>query len=129
VCGSVALLAVPFAVGAQQAEKVYRIGYLGGQSESVAEPLLAAFRQGMRKLGYVEGRNLTIVSRFGKGQFDRFASLAEELVRLNPDALFVATVVGVRSAKAATATIPIVFVQVGDPVGVGLVPNLGATRR
>ena len=117
-------LAAPLAGEAQQAEKVYRVGYLGGQSESVDDPFLAAFRHGMHRLGYVEGRNLVLVARFANGQFDRFPSLAQELVRLNPDALLVATVVGIRAAKAATATIPIVFVQVGDPVGVGLVPNL-----
>jgi putative ABC transport system substrate-binding protein len=109
---------------AQQAEKVYRIGYLGGQSESVDEPFLAAFRQGMQRLGYADGRNLVLVTRFAKGQFDRFPPLAHELVRLNPDVLFVGTVVGTRAAKAATATVPIVFVQVGDPVGVGLITSL-----
>ena len=76
------LLAAPLAAEAQQAEKVYRIGYLGGQSESIDEPFLAAFRQGMQQLGYAEGRNLVFVPRFAKGQFDRFPSLAHELVRL-----------------------------------------------
>jgi putative ABC transport system substrate-binding protein len=118
------LLAAPLVAEAQQAEKVYRIGYLGGQSESVDEPFLAAFRQGMQRLGYADGRNLVLVTRFAKGQFDRFPPLAHELVRLNPDVLFVGTVVGTRAAKAATATVPIVFVQVGDPVGVGLITSL-----
>ena len=117
-------LGMSAAATAQQGEKVYRVGYLGGQSESVDGPFLDAFRHGMQRLGYVEGRNLVIVARFASGQFDRFPALAHELVGLNPDALFVATVVGSRAAKAATITIPIIFVQVGDPVGVGLVPNL-----
>lgn len=119
-----ALLVAPLVGEAQRAENVYRVGYLGGQSESAAVPFLAAFRQGMHKLGYVEGQNLMLVARFAEGKFDRFPSLARELVHLNSDVLFVATSVGTRAAKAATATIPIVFVEVGDPVGVGLVPNL-----
>jgi ABC-type uncharacterized transport system substrate-binding protein len=118
------LLAAPLAAEAQGAERVYRVGYLGTQSESDVVPFLAAFRQGMHKLGYVEGRNLTLVVRLAQGKFDRFPSLAQELVRLNPDVLFVATIVGTRAAKAATATIPIVFVQVADPVGAGLVSTL-----
>ena len=119
-----ALLVAPLGGEAQRAGSVYRLGYLGGQSESAAVSFLAAFRQGMHKLGYVEGQNLMLVARFAEGKFDRFPALAQELVRLNPDVLFVATSVGARAAKAATATIPIVFVEVGDPVGVGLVPNL-----
>ncbi len=118
------LLAAPLAAEAQRAEKVYRVGYLETSSASEVAPSFAAFRQGMLELGYVEGRNLMLVARFAEGKFDRFPSLAQELVRLNPDVLFVATVVGTRAARAATATIPIVFVRVGDPVGVGLVPNL-----
>jgi putative ABC transport system substrate-binding protein len=119
-----ALLVAPLAGEAQRPEHVYRVGYLGGQTESAAVPFLAAFRQGMHKLGYVEGLNLMLVVRFAEGKFDRFPSLAQELVHLNPDVLFVATSVGARAVKSATATIPIVFVEVGDPVGVGLVPNL-----
>jgi putative ABC transport system substrate-binding protein len=118
------VLAAPLAAGAQQGEKVYRLGYLGGQSESVDGPFLDAFRRGMQRLGYVEGRNLAIVARFASGELDRFRALARELVGLNPDAMLVGTVVGSRAAKAATVTIPIIFVQVGDPVGVGLVPSL-----
>jgi putative tryptophan/tyrosine transport system substrate-binding protein len=119
-----ALLVSPRGGEAQRADKVYRVGYLGGQSETVVLPLLTAFRQGMRKLGYVEGRNLTLMARFAEGKLERFPVLAEELVRASPDVLVVATTVGTRAARAATATVPIVFVQVGDPVGVGLVPNL-----
>ena len=117
-------LTAPFGAEAQQGEKVYRLGYLGGQSESVDAPFLGAFRRGMQRFGYVEGRNLAIVARFAHGEFDRFPALARELVSLKPDALLVGTVVGSRAATAATVTIPIIFVQVGDPVGVGLVPSL-----
>ena len=122
------LLAAPLVAEAQRAEKVYRVGYLGGSSGSVVAPFLAAFRQGMHELGYVEGRNLMLEARFAEGKVDRFPSLAQELVRLNPDVLFVASSAGTLAAKAVTATIPIVFVGVGDPIGVGLVPNLARPR-
>jgi ABC-type uncharacterized transport system substrate-binding protein len=114
----------PLAARAQGAERVYRVGYLEGSSESDVSSLLAAFRQGLHELGYIEGRNLVLHSRFADGKLDRFPSLAKELVELNPDVLFVVTTVATRAAQAATATIPIVFIGVGDPVGIGLVPNL-----
>jgi len=118
------LLAPPLAVEAQQAERVYRVGYLTGGFRSGAAEALAAFERGMRELGYVEGRNLVLEARFAEGKLERFPSLAQELIRLNLDVLFVATTPGSLAAKAATATIPIVFVAVADPVGAGLVPNL-----
>jgi len=121
---ALAVLAAPLAAEAQRADKVYRVGYLEGSSGSAGAPFLAAFRQAMYELGYVEGRNLVLDARSAEGKFDRFPSLARELVRLNPDVLFVATTVGTRAAKAATTTIPIVFVRVGDPVGSGLVSDL-----
>jgi ABC-type uncharacterized transport system substrate-binding protein len=119
-----AFLAAPPAAEAQRAEKVYRVGYLRGDSGPAVAPFLAAFRQGMLDLGHVEGRNLTIEARSAEGKFDRFPSLALELIRLNPDVLFVGSSAGALAAKAATATIPIVFVGVGDPVGIGLVASL-----
>src|SRR5262249_12727872 len=119
-----AATAWPLAARTQRAERVYRVAYLEGSSESVVSPLLAAFRQELQALGYVEGRNLVLHSRFADGKLDRFPSLAKELVDLKPDVLFVVTTVAVRAAQAATATIPIVFIGVGDPVGVGLVPSL-----
>ena len=118
------LIGAALAVEAQRAEKVYRVGYLEGSSASAIAPSFAAFRQGMHELGYVEGRDLMIEARFADEKFDRFPSLAQELVRLNPDVLFVAPGAAVLAAKAATATIPIVFVRVGDPVGMGLVLSL-----
>jgi putative ABC transport system substrate-binding protein len=83
-----------------------------------------ALRLGLRDLGYVDGKNLAIEYRWAEGKLERLPSLAQELIRLNLDVLFVATTPGSLAAKAATATIPIVFVAVADPVGVGLVPNL-----
>jgi len=118
------LLATPIVLEAQQAEKVYRIGSLSGGSQSARSPLHAACVQGMRDLGYVEGRNYVLESRYADGKFERLPSLAQELIRLNPDLLFVSTTPGALAAKAATMTIPIVFVAVADPVGVGIVPDL-----
>jgi putative ABC transport system substrate-binding protein len=118
-------LAGPLASEAQQAEKVYRVGYLASSfSSGAGGVLMASFGQGMRELGYVEGRNLVLEARFAEGKLERLPSLAQELIRLNPDVLFVATTPGSLAAKAATATIPIVFVAVADPVGAGLVQNL-----
>ncbi len=111
------------AIGAQPA-KVVRIGYLGATVMSAQGPLLDAFRQGLRELGYVEGQNLVLEYRSAEGKFERLPSLAGELVRLKPDVLLVATTPANLAAKKATTTIPIVMVSVADPVGVGLVPSL-----
>ena len=119
-----AAAAWPLAARAQRAQRVYRVGYLEGSSEASVSSLLAAFRQELQELGYVEGRNLVLHSRFADGKLDRFPSLATELVDLKPDVLFVVTTLAARAAQAATATIPIVFIGVGDPVGLGLVPSL-----
>jgi len=78
----------------------------------------------MHELGYVEGRNLVLDTRFADGHFERLPSLVQELIRANPDVLLVAATPAGLAAKAATATIPIVFVAVADPVGDGLVTNL-----
>jgi putative ABC transport system substrate-binding protein len=118
------LLAAPLAAEAQQAAKVARIGYLAA---SLAGPphLSEAFRQGLRDLGYVEGRNVVIEYRFAEGKLERFPALAAELVALKVDVIFVGG--GTRVALAAmqaTKTIPIVFAGVADPVGSGLVTSL-----
>jgi len=78
----------------------------------------------MAELGYVEGGNLGYRARSAEGRFERLPELVNELLAANPDALLVATTPGGLAAKAATSTVPIVFVAVADPVGVGLVPNL-----
>lgn len=118
------LLAAPLAADAQQPGKTYRVAYLAAAPRSGNQALLASFQQGMRELGYVEGRNLVLESRFADGKLERLPMLAQEMVRLNPDVVFVSTTPGSLAAKAATATIPIVFVAVADPLGAGLIPNL-----
>ena len=109
---------------AQQPKKVPRIGFLNGSSLS---PILAryeAFRLGLRELGYVEGENIVIEQRFAEGKIDRLPELAAELVRLKVDVIVVVGTQETQTAEKATQTIPIVMVQVGDPVGSGLVASL-----
>jgi putative ABC transport system substrate-binding protein len=113
------LLAPCFAVEAQQAVKIPRIGYLSGGSRSAKE-----FRQGLRELGYVEGKNIIIEWRSAEGTVDRLPALAAELVRLKVDVIVTGGGRATRAAKAATKTIPIVMAQVPDPVGDGFVASL-----
>jgi putative ABC transport system substrate-binding protein len=113
-----------FAAGPARAQgKVHRIGYLSARTSRSA--LDDAFLEGMRKLGYVEGRNLAIEYRWAGNDLGRLAELAEELVRLRVDIIVTATTAGTRAAMRATATIPIVFAAAADPVGSGLVRSLG----
>lgn len=113
-----------FPARAQQPEKTYRVGFLSGGSEAASDQNLAAFRRGMRDLGYVEGKTFYIEARFAAGKFDHLPSLAKDLISLDPDVLFVATTPANLAAKSATSTIPIVMVGVADPIGVGLIENL-----
>src|SRR6266508_3242936 len=104
---------VPLAANAQQATKVPRLGWLGNNSQTF--PPYEGFREGLRELGYVEGKNISIEARWAGGKLDRLPVLAHELTRLNVDLLFVAGDQGLRAAKEATATIPIV-VAACDPL-------------
>jgi putative ABC transport system substrate-binding protein len=120
---TIGLLAVPLAAQAQQAAKVARLAYLG--NDPTASPhLLEAFRQGLRDLGYVEGRNVAIDYRFAEGKFERLPAFAAELVTLKVDVILAGTVLIAVAAKQAIKTIPIVFLAVADPVGSGLVASL-----
>jgi len=123
VLALLALGAAPLAAEAQQATKVARIGYLTS-SQGVNPDLPEAFRQGLRDLGYVEGRNLVIESRDAEGKVDRLPALAAELVALKVDVIVVTFNTATRAAKQATETIPIVFAGSADPVGSGLVTSL-----
>ncbi len=119
------LLAAPLAAeGQQQSGKVYRIGYLNASSGIANPSILEAFRQGLRELGWVEGQNIVIEYRFAEGRFDRLPDLAAELVRLKVDLIVAAPAPAALAAKNATGTIPIIFMGVSDPVGVGLVASL-----
>jgi putative tryptophan/tyrosine transport system substrate-binding protein len=104
---------VPLAANAQQAEKTPRLGLLGNHSPTL--PLYDGFRQGLRELGYIEGRNIIIEGRFAEGNLERLPELARELAALNVNVMFVAGDQGLRAAKEATNTIPIV-VSACDPL-------------
>jgi putative ABC transport system substrate-binding protein len=117
------LLAAPLAAEAQQAAKVARIGYLAGNLAG-GPHVTEAFRQGLRDLGYVEGRNVVIEYRDAEGKFERLPALAAELVALKVDVIVAANNLAALAAKHATRTLPIVFAAVGDPVGSGLVTSL-----
>ena len=121
---STMLYALCLPVEAQQAEKVPRIGYLSGSPPSSITARTEAFRQGLRDLGYVEGKNIVIEWRSGEGKRDRFPALAADLVRLKVDVIVTAGPLVTRAAKQATSTIPIVMAQDPDPVGNGFVASL-----
>jgi putative ABC transport system substrate-binding protein len=116
------LLAPCFPTQAQQAGKVPRIGFLATVSPSVISDRVEAFRQGLRELGYVEGKNVVIEWRYEEGKPE--SEVAAELVRLKVDLIVTVGAPGTRGAKEATSTIPIVMGQDTDPVGNGFVASL-----
>ena len=120
---ALALLAAATSAKAQQAGSP-RIGWLGLPAQAANADLIAGFREGLRELGYTEGKNLIIDYRFAEGQSERLGHLAVELVGLPVNAIVVTSAPAAIAAKRATATIPIVMVTVGDPVGVGLIASL-----
>ena len=119
---TILLLIFTYSVGAQQAKKVHRLGYLsfglGIQSRE------EAFRQSLREIGYVDGQNIMIEWRFAKGKAELLPELAAELVRLKVDVIIASGTPAIQAAKQATTTIPIVFPTAGDPVAYGLVDSL-----
>src|SRR5262245_30351316 len=116
------LLALCLPAEAQQATKIPRVGFLVASTSSNYVTRLETFRQAMRELGYVEGKNINIEYRYGEGKEERFREIAAEFVRLNVDAF--ATAANARAAKNATKTIPIVFAAMADPVASGIVDSL-----
>ena len=120
----VVLLAVAVIAEAQQPAKVPRIGYLVPGSASTSRSSVDGFRQGLRDLGYVEGKNIVIEYRYAEGRDDRVRDLAADLVRLKVDIIVTSSTVAVGAAKELTGTIPIVMTGTGDPVATGLVANL-----
>jgi putative ABC transport system substrate-binding protein len=124
--GLLGLLAVPQVAEAQATGKVHRIGILGGSGPGTPEAshLWESFFTSLRELGYVEGRNLVVESRWYGNATDKLPELAAELVRLPLDVLVVGTTPAPEAAKAATSTIPIVMLSHPDPVGSGLVASL-----
>lgn len=118
------MLAAPIAVKAQQAGKIYRIGFLGAASASSYASRVEALRSGLREFGYIEGKNLAIEFRWAQEDYDRLPELAAELVRLNVDVIVTHANAPSRAAKRATNSIPIVIAAGGDPVASGLAASL-----
>jgi putative tryptophan/tyrosine transport system substrate-binding protein len=117
---AVVIVAFVHLAEAQRPKKVFRIGFLAGSSENN----LRGLRQGLRELGYVEGKNITIDSRVAEGKFDRFPALAAELVLLKVDVIVTQGTPAATAAKNATSTIPIIMSGGTDPVATGLILSL-----
>jgi ABC-type uncharacterized transport system substrate-binding protein len=121
---AVVLLAVAAIAEAQQPRKMPRIGFLSGISLSFNAARIEAFKQGLRELGYVEGKNIVIEWRSAEGKLDRLPAFAAELVNLNVDVIITTGQVSTRPTNEATRTIPIVMAQDPDPVGAGFIASL-----
>jgi putative tryptophan/tyrosine transport system substrate-binding protein len=119
------LLALGLSAEAQQPKKVPRIGYVSASGDANNPgPLVEAFRQGLRDLGYIDGKNILVECRYAEAKEDRIPSLVAELVQLKVDVIVVITLSSIRAAKQATKTIPIVMVTNQDPVAMGIIDSL-----
>jgi len=114
----------PLAGRAQQLGRVWHVGFVSGASRQTVSELSNAFLQGMRELGYVEGKDFIIEWRSAEGKYERFPDLAAELVRLKVDVIVTGVTAAVRALRRATASIPIVMAYSTDPVGNGFVASL-----
>jgi putative ABC transport system substrate-binding protein len=120
---SATLFALSMSVQAQQPGKVPRIGFLASFG-SGPDPRSKAFQQGLRELGYIEGKNIVVEYRYAEGSSDQLTEFAAEFVRLKVDVIVTGSTIAVRAAKKLTETIPVVMTGTGDPVGTGLVASL-----
>jgi putative ABC transport system substrate-binding protein len=118
-------VALPLSVHAQYTGKVYRIGFLGNSTAVLESNLVGPFRDGLRELGYQEGRNVAIEYRWAEGKYERFPSLVAELIASKVDVIVTAGTPATLAVKKATPSIPLVMVAVGDPIGTGIVASLG----
>ena len=109
-------------VKAQQTARIPRIGFVAGSREGTS---IGAFQRGLRDLGYIDGKHIQVEYRYAEGNVDRIPTLVNELVQLKVDVLVVITLIGIRAAKEATKTIPIVMVTTQDPVATGIIDSLG----
>jgi putative tryptophan/tyrosine transport system substrate-binding protein len=122
----VALVAFAVIAEAQQPAKIPRVGYVATTAPDTPNNL--AFRQGLRDLGYIEGKNILVEDRYAGGKADRIPSLVAKLVQLKVDILVSPVTAAIRAAKESTKTIPIVMVISDDPVAMGLVDSLARPR-
>ena len=122
---ALSLFAAPLAADSQQTGRIPRIGYLSASSPSASEYVRKAFTEGLRDLGWTEGQNILVEERWAEGNYDRLASQAAELVRLNVDVIVAAGPNPViRASKQATSAVPIVMTVAGDPIGQGFITSL-----
>jgi putative ABC transport system substrate-binding protein len=119
-----AMLALPFAARAQPAAKIPRVGFMAASNRSAVSARVEAFREGLRELGYVDGKNIALEFRFAEGKPDRVPMVAAELVRSKIDVIVTGGALDTRAAREATTTIPIVMAQDNDPVESGFVASL-----
>jgi putative ABC transport system substrate-binding protein len=115
---------LPIEALAQQAGKVYRIGFLANDPAIPTQPAGQAFLDGLRESGFIEGKNVTIDRRFAEGRLDRYADLVADLAQLKPDVLVTSANEATLAAKQAATAIPIVMMNVSDPVGQGIIASL-----
>ena len=121
------IFALGFVAYAQQPTKMFRVGVLSGRgapTPPASDPNADAFRQGLRELGYIEGKNIQLEYRYASGKGERFPDLVTELLQLKVDVLVSGTIQAIRAAKQATKTIPIVMITTADPVATALIESL-----
>ena len=123
--GAAGLVTMPWVSRAQDAARIWRIGFLEAGAPAANQHFLDAFKSGLREQGYVEGQNVVVVERWADGNVERFPVLLDELIQAKVDIIVVASTPGAVAAKTAVKTIPVIFVGAGDPVGVGIVASLG----
>jgi putative ABC transport system substrate-binding protein len=122
LCAMLCVLCSP--AHAQQPKRIATIGYLTASSHATALSNTRAFRDGLRQLGYIEGKNIVVEWRYADGQDERLRELAAELVSLKPDIIVTGSTPAIRVVQQATKTIPVVMANVGDPVAQGFVASL-----
>jgi len=120
----IVVLATSTGVQAQDQKKIPRIGFLAAVTPAALSDRIEAFRQGLRELGYIEGKSIVIESRYAEEQFARLPALAAELIRLKVDVIVTAGSPATRAAKGAAAAMPIIMAQDSDPVGNGFIASL-----
>ena len=116
--------AVAWPLASRAQGRIPRVGFMGNSTAALEANLVNSFREGLRELGYEEGRNIAIEYRWADGQYERFAALVTELIAAKVDVIVTAGTPAALAVKKATSTVPLVMVAVGDPVGTGLVPSL-----
>jgi putative ABC transport system substrate-binding protein len=117
-------IAAAWPLGVHAESKIPRVGFMGNSTAALEANLVDAFREGLRELGYEEGRNIVIEYRWADGKYERFSALIAELIAAKVDVIVTAGTPAALAVKKATTTVPVVMVAVGDPVGTGLVPSL-----